>query len=531
VHRRVSGCVLTAGCSMPLQTNDHGVKWTELRQGREVLVSTDIIGVSAPSGRAGEGVRATLYKGSDTVGAKRAAARQLPIRGRFVAKATWADFNDIAGVNIGTPDAAVWRPKRVGTQPSSRNALGKMQVTERSERSARARGEPQRLATDPASVANLGRSGARTVAAAVAAAKPPKRGAPTRRSKRAGATVPHSLAAATAPASGGKRTPQQKEKPKTKRKAAAFTAVKPLPTAKRQRSQELVVSDGPLGSAVAGPAAARPAAARPAAAATAAAAALVDLNQVEAASASLPAWKPAGADPHVEPVLLGVGDGTMMYMGGVKAGKCEGHGVAVWLSGYRYEGEWKAGAREGEGTEIFQDGDRYTGGFKAGRREGQGMYTSVSGTCYTGGWKAGHCEGQGTLTFASGPGGYEGEWKAGKQEGQGTYTSASGTCYTGGWKAGKRHGRGVLTHPDGSHTFGRWKVGKRVRHQPAAAAAPRQPTPQPAAPSRSPHEEFKRAWGKKLVANGWRPDVLGGDESTTPEDDEALRNMEFNANI
>jgi hypothetical protein len=66
---------------------------------------------------------------------------------------------------------------------------------------------------------------------------------------------------------------------------------------------------------------------------------------------------------------------------------------------------------------------------------------------------------------------------------------------------------------------------------PAAAAAPRQPTPQPAAPSRSPHEEFKRAWGKKLVANGWRPDVLGGDESTTPEDDEALRNMEFNANI
>jgi hypothetical protein len=90
VHRRVSGCVLTAGCSMPLQTNDHGVKWTELRQGREVLVSTDIIGVSAPSGRAGEGVRATLYKGSDTVGAKRAAARQLPIRGRFVAKVATA---------------------------------------------------------------------------------------------------------------------------------------------------------------------------------------------------------------------------------------------------------------------------------------------------------------------------------------------------------------------------------------------------------------------------------------------------------
>eukprot|EP01047_Picozoa_sp_COSAG01_P047846 COSAG01_NODE_4608_length_4882_cov_13.337863_1_plen_128_part_00 len=71
--------MLTAGCSMPLQTNDHGVKWTELRQGREVLVSTDIIGVSAPSGRAGEGVRATLYKGSDTVGAKRAAARHAGI--------------------------------------------------------------------------------------------------------------------------------------------------------------------------------------------------------------------------------------------------------------------------------------------------------------------------------------------------------------------------------------------------------------------------------------------------------------------
>jgi hypothetical protein len=56
-----------------------------------------------------------------------------------------------------------------------------------------------------------------------------------------------------------------------------------------------------------------------------------------------------------------------------------------------------------------------------------------------------------------------------------------------------------------------------------ASAAPRR--------ARSQHEEFQRAWEQKLEANGWRVGVLGGDMFTSPEDDKALRNMQFNANL
>eukprot|EP01047_Picozoa_sp_COSAG01_P065987 COSAG01_NODE_9020_length_2580_cov_46.873438_2_plen_562_part_00 len=207
------------------EVNDHGVEWAALLAGRQVLVSTGVMGVSAPDGVACQHVVATLALGSDTVGAKRARARELLLKASgFVAKATWPKFKDFLGVNIGTPDVPDWRPLGVGTQPSRRNLLGQAQSVEgighqRATRST----PPQRWQDDPESTAQRGRSGGGRVAARPARSPQAAR---TSKSKRRAANGAGAAAQAPAPSVAPKpqRSPRQNRRGTGKRRAVVSTA-------------------------------------------------------------------------------------------------------------------------------------------------------------------------------------------------------------------------------------------------------------------------------------------------------------------
>ncbi len=92
-------------------------------------------------------------------------------------------------------------------------------------------------------------------------------------------------------------------------------------------------------------------------------------------------------------------------------GKREGHGVASYKDGSRYDGEFRNNEYEGHGIRSFADGSRYEGEFRGGWYDGHGVFAWASGNRF------------------------EGEFRAGKPNGNGTMVSM-GVTYTGNWTNG-----------------------------------------------------------------------------------------------
>ena len=103
-------------------------------------------------------------------------------------------------------------------------------------------------------------------------------------------------------------------------------------------------------------------------------------------------------------------------------------------------------------TLTFPDGRKYVGQVKDGIPNGHGIMTSLGDDEYVGQWKDGKYHGQGTIKYYYDGeyfGQYEGQWKDGERHGQGTYTWEDGRKYTGEWKDGKEHGQGILYDSNG----------------------------------------------------------------------------------
>ena len=85
------------------------------------------------------------------------------------------------------------------------------------------------------------------------------------------------------------------------------------------------------------------------------------------------------------------------YVGKVKGGKANGHGVAILNTGSRYVGEWKDNQRHGYGTFYWKDGEFYEGQYKNDKRSGQGTYYWPNGEKYVGQWKDDQRSGKGAF--------------------------------------------------------------------------------------------------------------------------------------
>jgi len=87
----------------------------------------------------------------------------------------------------------------------------------------------------------------------------------------------------------------------------------------------------------------------------------------------------------------------LYYVGEVKNNQANGKGVAILVSGSRYEGEWKDNMRDGEGMFFWHDGQHYEGSYKNDKRHGKGTYYWPNGEKYIGEWENDHRNGQGTF--------------------------------------------------------------------------------------------------------------------------------------
>lgn len=107
-------------------------------------------------------------------------------------------------------------------------------------------------------------------------------------------------------------------------------------------------------------------------------------------------------------------------------------------------------------TYTFPNGDIYVGQMKNGKFDGHGVYTYANGQKYDGEWREGQMEGRGTFSWTNGNR-YEGEFHAGLRHGEGTYYYAGGDKFSGEWRNGIKDGHGVYTYADGATESGVWK--------------------------------------------------------------------------
>ena len=118
----------------------------------------------------------------------------------------------------------------------------------------------------------------------------------------------------------------------------------------------------------------------------------------------------------------------------------------VLPDGSKYVGEVKEGLPEGHGVETHGDGDSYHGGFKKGVKEGLGEYRFQDGRVYTGQFRNGRIEGRGKLLWENGDW-YEGEFQNNSMHGLGKYHSfGKGAEYEGEYKDGLKHGEGTVRY-------------------------------------------------------------------------------------
>ena len=76
------------------------------------------------------------------------------------------------------------------------------------------------------------------------------------------------------------------------------------------------------------------------------------------------------------------------FVGTLRDGRPEGHGVFVWANGTRHDGEWHGGLRQGLGITTWPDGDRYEGNWREDRPDGLGELLNSTGL-HRGTWRAG----------------------------------------------------------------------------------------------------------------------------------------------
>ena len=150
------------------------------------------------------------------------------------------------------------------------------------------------------------------------------------------------------------------------------------------------------------------------------------------------------------------------YEGGFSKGKMSGSGRYEWVDGVVYEGDFVDNVATGVGKYTWPDGATYTGEVRRGLRHGRGVQAFADGrVTYDGEWKDGMRHGIGTLTFdADGYARYEGEWRHDRKHGKGRMQYASGNWYEGGWACDQKNGRGVMCWPASGETY-RGRLGRR----------------------------------------------------------------------
>jgi hypothetical protein len=147
------------------------------------------------------------------------------------------------------------------------------------------------------------------------------------------------------------------------------------------------------------------------------------------------------------------------YEGEIRAGKIDGDGTEIFVSGGRYDGEFRDGLRNGRGVYIYADGDRYEGEWRDGRAEGHGLKIYASGNRYDGAFHDGHYNGHGVFIWADGDR-YEGSFVNDAPHGHGVFVWHRGDRYEGDFRAGKRTGHGVAIFVNGARFDGQWRDGK-----------------------------------------------------------------------
>ena len=119
---------------------------------------------------------------------------------------------------------------------------------------------------------------------------------------------------------------------------------------------------------------------------------------------------------------------TTSYVGEMKAGLADGHGIAKG-SLEEYEGEWSRGSLTStNGTIKYTDGNWYKGEFKNGFKTGRGEELMKGGTRYIGEFENDRFHGKGELVLPNGDK-ISGEWRDSKLQGTGTYQIKSGGTF------------------------------------------------------------------------------------------------------
>ena len=111
----------------------------------------------------------------------------------------------------------------------------------------------------------------------------------------------------------------------------------------------------------------------------------------------------------------------------------DGHVVAMWADGSKYEGDEVGGHMNGAGVFTSAKGDRLEGQWTNDALGGRVRITWANGDHYEGDWRDGAANGQGTEIWANGDR-YDGDWRDGKADGMGSQKWADGRTYNGTWQ-------------------------------------------------------------------------------------------------
>lgn len=104
------------------------------------------------------------------------------------------------------------------------------------------------------------------------------------------------------------------------------------------------------------------------------------------------------------------------YLGEIRDGMANGHGIGVWNTGSEYEGSWRNNRRNGHGLFNWKSGEHYEGTFVNDMRHGFGTYEWRNGQRWTGEWREDERHGEGILYDADGKVRMTGVWVKDKLE-------------------------------------------------------------------------------------------------------------------
>ena len=110
----------------------------------------------------------------------------------------------------------------------------------------------------------------------------------------------------------------------------------------------------------------------------------------------------------------------------------DGHVVAAWADGSKYDGDEVGGHMNGTGVFTSPKGDRLEGQWTNDALSGRVRIAWANGDRYEGDWRDGEANGQGSEIWANGDR-YDGDWRDGRAEGMGSQKWADGRTYNGTW--------------------------------------------------------------------------------------------------